>query len=259
MKRQKDIKYSERLVAFIDILGFSHIINSDSNNDIENIKFFDENLRHVVKVLKDEYGKIFSIKMFSDCICLSCEHDPEKFEYILAELSYIQLHFSTSGIFIRGGFAKGLHFENELLIYSKGLIQAYELEKSAIYPRILISSEVVDLIKHELVNKRKDGKNYYLMKSPDGSYFLDYLDWLYSEGAEQNDFLSYHKNSIINQLKKNKSNARITEMYKWLSEYHNIKVDEFNPEEEFFEDAYQKIKDSLFIDIETMFPNFEKA
>ncbi|MEK0338479.1 MAG: hypothetical protein QQN41_13705, partial [Nitrosopumilus sp.] len=104
MKRENEIEYSERLVAFIDILGFSQIISSDFSNDIDYIKFFNKNLSHVVKILKEEYGKVFSIKMFSDCICLSCEPDPEKLEYILSELSFIQLYFSTDNIFIRGGF-----------------------------------------------------------------------------------------------------------------------------------------------------------
>lgn len=242
MNMTKGIEYSERLVAFIDILGFSQIISSDTANDIENIKFFDSNLRHVVKILKDEYGKIFSIKMFSDCICLSCEYDPEKFEYILSELSFIQLYFSINGIFIRGGFSIGLHFENENLIYSKGLIQAYELKKKSIYPRILIGNEVVKRIKNE-------NNNNFIMKSPDGQYFIDYLDSLNSDGMEIAEFLLLHKTSIINQIKINKSNTRIAEKYKWLSLYHNTKANEF------FDIDDQK---ELSIDMNKHFQNFEK-
>lgn len=258
MKRENEIEYSERLVAFIDILGFSQIISSDFSNDIDYIKFFNKNLSHVVKILKEEYGKVFSIKMFSDCICLSCEPDPEKLEYILSELSFIQLYFSTDNIFIRGGFAKGKHFENENLIYSKGLIRAYELEKTSIYPRILISDDVVELIKKEGINQRNDGKFDFLMKSPDGLYFLDYLDYLHSDYIEADDFLKSHKASIINQVRKNKHNNRIVEKYKWLSLYHNIKFGELFNREDYYEDAYHGMQESLCIDMGQVFPSFKK-
>lgn len=258
MDKQDDIKYTDRFVAFVDILGFRQMISSESCDDVKNISLFDHNIRHVVGVLTSEYGKIFSIKMFSDCLCLSCENDPDKFEYILTELSFIQLFFSTNGIFVRGGFSRGLHFENEYIIYSQGLVQAYELEKTAVFPRILLGREVVDLIKKEGINERSSGKYDYVMRSPDGLYFLDYLDFLYTDGIDEEEFLYLHKQSIIDQIHVNGSDLKVLEKYRWLSLYHNVKFAELFDENDYYEDAYREMKERLCIDMKTQFPFFEK-
>ncbi len=243
-------EYTDKFVAFIDVLGFSDIINQTIDENIRHIETFNQHISHVLEIIKVEYERMFSIKMFSGCICVSCKKDTHDLQYLLTELSYVQLYFSTNGIFIRGGLSQGPHFENENMIYSKGLIRAYELERQANYPRILIEDELAESL--------RNADHEFIMKSPDGRYFLDYLDFLYQEGMGQEEFLQFHKESIINQINQNLHNPIVLDKYKWLSEYHNNKFREFFSKDDYFEDPYIEIENKLLIKIEEVFPKFEK-
>jgi hypothetical protein len=71
-----DLFYDQHLVAFFDILGFSNIVSADMTDEEaqERIEHFDDAL----KFCRENYSKPwswesgeFSVKMFSDCICVS--------------------------------------------------------------------------------------------------------------------------------------------------------------------------------------------
>ena len=136
--------YSEKLVAFVDILGFKQYVQKEISKAVENINLIDGIIQHALNELKRNHGKTFSPQLFSDNICISCEHTAENLFYMIYELAFIQWYFSLNGFFLRGALTNGNHFENERMIFSKGLIKAYEIEQGAIYPRILIDQLIVD-------------------------------------------------------------------------------------------------------------------
>jgi hypothetical protein len=260
MEENKELKfYKEKFVAFIDILGFKNIISQDVNTGEKYINFFTERIKHILNVLDETWEGMFSVKMFSDCICISCDNNSYEMSAMLSELSFMQLFFSLEGIFIRGALTIGLHFENDHMIFSQGLIKAYELEQNAIYPRIILDENVVKI----LFNKENgyiqdDGNVEYVMHSPDGIYFLDYLDTLYEEGIEQDEFMLRHKQSILNQVNENLTNNKILEKYRWLAEYHNHKFREFYNPEDWNKDNYKDLYEDIIIPIESIFPSFKK-
>jgi len=80
--------------------------------------------------------------MFSDCICSSSPFTPDNVFRFIYALEAIQMNLASNGVFIRGGIAIGKHFENERMIVSEGLIEAYLLEsKQAVFPRIITSED----------------------------------------------------------------------------------------------------------------------
>ena len=149
------------------------------------------------------------------------------------------------------------------MIFSEGLIKAYELEQRAIYPRIIIDKDLIDQIK-------KDSDSYFpiyigfkkqdfLIQSPDGQFFIDYLSLLYEEGMEHIESLHNHKKSIIDNVNKNLVNIKILEKYRWIAEYHNYKFNEIFDADGWEEDYATKVTDETTIHMSSVFPYFKKA
>ncbi|HHT9112390.1 MAG: hypothetical protein HZA47_03950 [Planctomycetes bacterium] len=251
--------YPDKLVAFIDILGFKDLVMQGREGALQTINYIDGHLKHVLNVLNDNYGKTFSTKLFSDCICVSCEYSKENIFYILYELAFIQLYFSLRKMFLRGALSHGCHFENERMVFSQGLIKAYELEQVAMYPRIIVDSTLVEQIINEQNPFEKKNNLNFIMESPDGYFFVDYLNMLYEDGMEQIEFLHDHKESIIENVNKNLKNIRILEKYRWIAEYHNYKFNEIF-DADGWEDCYAaQVINETTIHMSSVFPYFKKA
>lgn len=261
--KYQDNDYPDKLVAFLDILGFKKLVWQDKAEALTAINFIDERLDHILTALYRQHGKTFSTKLFSDCICLSCEFTSENLFYILYELGFIQLFFSFEGIFLKGALSKGNHFENDRMIFSRGLIKAYELEQSAIYPRIIIDPDLLDHI-------RKDKDIYYalfagfkkedfIIEAPDGHFILDYLHLIYEEGADQFEDLKRHKRAILKNVQQNNENIRILEKYRWVAEYHNYKFKEIYAPDDWEESYASEILVETSIDLDSVFPKFQKT
>jgi len=63
----------------------------------------------------------------------------------------------TDGILLRGGISIGGHKEDNNMIFSEALVKAYKIEKDkAVTPRILIDSEIIELIKNEIATQQID-------------------------------------------------------------------------------------------------------
>jgi hypothetical protein len=256
-------KCVDRLFAFIDILGFKELVFRDSKLAMQAIDLIDGNLRHVLKVLKGTHGKLFSAKLFSDCICVSCDYSSGNISPMLYELAFVQLYLALDGIFLRGALSRGLHFENDRMIFSQGLISAYELEQKAIYPRIIVHKDLADTI---LIDNSTNTPLYtpfkakdFLVKSPDGYFFIDYLNLLWEEGFEHQEELSTHKKAILSNVRAHIDNAIIVEKYRWLAEYHNVKFKEFISPEDYEKDIADAIVKETAISIEAEFPQFSKV
>ena len=261
--KYKDDDYPDKLVAFLDILGFRKLIWQHKSEALKSINFIDERIQYILNVLHENHGKTFSTKLFSDCICLSCEYTFENLFYILYELALIQLYFSFEGIFLKGALSKGNHFENDRMIFSKGPMKAYELERDAIYPRIIIDKNLIDQIKD-------DNNSYYptyigfkkqdlLIQCPDGQFAVDYLNLLYEEGIEQIDGLKNHKRSILMNVEQNHGNINVIEKYRWLAEYHNYKFNEIFASDSCEESYAAEIAGEVSIDLASISPQFNKA
>lgn len=260
----KECDYSDRLVAFLDILGFKQLIQGDKASTMRSINFIDGRIKRVLSILHEQHGKTFSTKLFSDCICVSCEYSSENVFSIIYELAFIQLYFSLEGIFLRGALSRGNHFENERMIFSQGLIAAYELERSARYPRIIVDKDIVEKITvddrlyhpYYIGFKKRD----FLIGAPDGCFFIDYLNLLLKEeGFEQMESMGDHKARILNNVSSNFGNVSVLEKYRWLAEYHNFKFKFFFDAHDFEDEYADHVINVASIDLQAVFPQFQKS
>jgi hypothetical protein len=174
---------------------------------------------------------------------------------MLSELSFLQFYLSINGIFVRGALATGYHFENERMIFSEGLINAYELHKGDYYPRILIDALLIKKISDD---SQSNMMTPYVIMGPDGRYFLDYLQRLEEDGSgDIDDLFEAHKDAILKELNANIGNYKIVEKYRWLAEYHNHKFNEFYKSDDWVEDYFSELQEKLYIPM-TYFPTFKK-
>jgi len=177
------IKYEERLVAFIDILGWSSACKSEQTP---------QSLHRVITIIhrigeaynEAERSRLLAIEktghvqvnpmymqvrvaVFSDCIAISM---PEEFgPRILHTAADVARGLLASGFLCRGGIAKGRIYHCDNLIFGPALIRAVELEKSAFLPVILCAQEVVQQVRCE----REANKYLCLMSDPCGRAVVD--------------------------------------------------------------------------------------
>lgn len=145
------IEYKAHFVAFIDILGYSDVIlNSDEKSAIKEIIRFTTLFEEAKLILSEKYNwekNKFSIKFFLDCFCVSILADILNADAFFQLIARIQKEFVKDKTLVRGAVTIGNHFENNNIIFSAALVEAYRIEsKQAIYPRITISKKIKDFV-----------------------------------------------------------------------------------------------------------------
>lgn len=158
-------------VAFIDILGFSAMVQSDCES-FEAPKYlellYSAHVRANALFSKDLDATLIQ---FSDSIVLSRPFDMSKLKAFLETIASWQRMLLLDGLLCRGGITFGKHFSKEKFLFSKAMIDAYHLESSkARYPRIIISEDLLQLAKTSVALEELP-----LRHQDDGAAFVDFI------------------------------------------------------------------------------------
>lgn len=206
-----NIEYENRVVVFIDILGFKNIIK-EAEKAIEVASILD-NLQNCVAQHGDnhlniEYHESLEIAYFSDSIVLSCLKGKDHF--LLDDLARLQIDLMMKGIFIRGCITIGKLYHKGNYIFGEALIEAYETEsKVAKYPRIIL------------------GKDYnyegsYFCKDYDGILFLNPFEFAnqmkFKKSINIVDFINKTSEYIETNILKYNNTPEICMKYSWLKQ-----------------------------------------
>lgn len=250
------MKYEERVVAFIDILGFKNIVDKTVGEDgIENEKKIDEileafqvisNIVHPDEWLT-QHGSTKMVSIFSDSIIISFNaKDQAEVFHTLLELLWVQMELIKYGFLCRGAVTYGKLIHQENYAFGPAFIEAYILEsKAALYPRIILSEEIIHIgkINHGHQHFEEDEEEYIknlLGVDSDGLYYIDYFlnacsefDWpecefpLYLEKLKEivHEGLAVSRkyNRVDLRIKFQWLKMRYNEMVKSLSNEENIK------------------------------------
>jgi hypothetical protein len=135
-----NINYQNKIVAFIDVLGFSELVYSENLKHIES--YFNEISQEFSKVAKKNTFKYYLI---SDSIVISTNFTKSDLVLLIKSLSTLQVKLMVQGVIVRGAISSGKLYQNKLksIIVGTGLINAFNLEKKAIYPRIIIDRNLI--------------------------------------------------------------------------------------------------------------------
>ena len=169
--RNNIVDTEPRIVAFLDILGFSAIIEEyDSDNQSNILNELHDTLEMAIKIsienMKDQKAKTdlkeyLEYRMFSDCICISLpfiEFGNDfhiQFHSLATIVKSYQLAMMQKGFFVRGGISVGSFYSDKHMIFSGGLVSAYKLEQKTVYPVIAIEKKVIERLKVNFAENSK--------------------------------------------------------------------------------------------------------
>lgn len=157
--------------ALIDVLGYKQRLKEDKDGGTLTFK---DDLEVALRCLESVNSAVFSVQAISDTIVITCTQHALLIDF-LDVLKKVFLGFLERGLFVRGGVAFSKHFQSQRLTYSHAIARAYELESgSAIYPRIVIDRNIIEMNEGPSSVKSLRGSGYIFMQN--GVYFLNVVD-----------------------------------------------------------------------------------
>jgi len=239
-----DVVYEDRLVAFLDMLGFSRMVLDGKDDDVEFLlNLIPDMMRtHQGNVLRDD----LQVTIVSDSIILSVKATPDD---ILKDLfnmcviiGRIQHELALNGYYMRGGISVGkmVHDSGNNLIVGPAYIRAYLLEsEKSIVPRVIIGKEVIDFYgknygqmcellnddftrdyyQGNLVAKHEMGSTAWAV---DSEIFIDYASTFV--GREKAGFIGTIT-KFLRRIEEALLRGVAFEKYKWLAHYALSAID----------------------------------
>lgn len=229
--------YQNRIVAFIDILGYrekleeferdaqereneqgARILTSEKVNEFLNI------FKSVTRVLDEKNIRYY---LFSDNICITADYieNPRLSIEILFTISDLFYAFAQKGYFLRGAIEMGKFIDEPMIALGNPLTKAYLAEsKVANYPRILLSPEYYDFVSNFLVN---EGASIYDESIKDhlvySSCELYYLNVFYNvfQVEDKVAFFTRVREKILENLENTSRKENLYVKYEWLANLFN--------------------------------------
>ena len=228
------MKYENRVVCFLDILGFKEHIKAtlvQEEDDEERIDSLVEAL-DLMKYLVDkvDHGVESShrVTQFSDSIVISFDvREPGQRLFTFCSLLWVFINLTRRGVLIRGGISEGKIVHTDKVLFGPAMNEAYRLESEvAIYPRVIVAESVlmgltqVDADCYERKGEI-DGVLECIAEDPiDGLHYVDYIAKAQSELDDPDlDYPIYLsglkrlvETGLLNELE------CVRKKYKWLNE-----------------------------------------
>ena len=239
--------YEQRLVVFLDLLGFSDFVKESSYERVHDvlysfggiIKDYNKEMHYHANIsdfIKPKNSEDFftnsdnTIDIFSDCIILSypLKKIESDFGWFLAMLlqNLVEAQFQCFKYYIpiRGGMTIGEFSNLNNIVFGKGLVDAVNLEKKASYPRIVLSEEIVSKIPKFNIRMfetllSQEVNLHYLDYFKDASFKIKFYN-----SQSGNDDAAQDLLKSINAIKstfeagkiKHLNNTRVYKKYLWL-------------------------------------------
>lgn len=138
--------YEDRIVAFIDILGFRSLVGRLQSDPQLHRQL--HGALSAIKSFKSYAGdpqtaqKELEASVFSDSIVISGA--TSELHAVIWSCLGLQARLLAYRVLTRGGISRGPTHHKEDLLYGEGMIRAYDLEsKAAIYPRVVVDPRLV--------------------------------------------------------------------------------------------------------------------
>ena len=168
-------EYGQRYCAFIDILGFSALIEKldvgstplDALRDLLSKVHNPPPTRGASSPRAD-----FRAQSISDAVALSAAVIPAGLGAIIHSINQLAVDLLKQGLFIRGALVKDSLYHDDRTVFGKALLRAYGLEATIVrYPRVMVTREVVEDIR--AIDEKTYGQ--LLRRSEDGPMFIHVL------------------------------------------------------------------------------------
>lgn len=248
------MKYDNRIVAYLDILGFKDLLDKTVDNEENDVEEKIDAIQDVYKIirttwdldegdinseyfkkaiLKDREKKKKVVTIFSDTIVVSFLQQAESEIFLtLMELRWLIMNLAHKGVICRGALAYGKLIHTDKMIYGPALVEAYMTEsKAALFPRVILTKELIQLAgkfksSHNSPEEEVEYVEGLLKKDLDGMYYIDYFLGAQNDLDDEFDFPIYLEkmaDMIRKGVKSRKPEVRIK--YMWMKEKINEVID----------------------------------
>lgn len=170
--------YTERVVGFVDILGFGEAVRrADTNTALRG------QLLTALRTIQSAPNEIddadLRVQTFSDSLILSAKSTYEGLWRLLLLIKDLALQMLELGLLIRGGVTIGNIYHDNRVVFGVGVNEAYRLESTvAKYPRIVLARTAVQAAckyADKLGNEAKRLRAHWIERDEDGVNHLSYL------------------------------------------------------------------------------------
>lgn len=228
-------QYQDCYVAFVDILGFKNLIDSEKTtcskildiyncfeNVIPNLRIFSSPTDYVLV----EGVHSAKIKIMSDSICVYIDANVEKALLCLVAICInIQnrLLKQEEPILVRGAITRGNIYADGDITFGPALTQAYLMEeKNAKYPRIIITKKLLDQGLDGIPDNIVKGTyNSLLFRDDDGFYRINFL-------AKSNDDSLFKLRTFVSKILDSTIDESIRMKYLYLDKILERKMNGVN-------------------------------
>lgn len=219
------------IIAYIDLLGTrERLMKEPSSEFFKEIYYQFLIADRIIPDLERFLQFDIRIKIFSDNILVAIPvENPSNNNEVLSAYrclcDYIRLplcSFVKKGILFRGAITIDKLYINDLMAWGNGLVCVVDLEeKVAIYPRIVLSKELLDVFERFCLDGSEYEETFCCLKDEDDCVFFDIIDY--------NDFGStegiFEKatpllNRQITRARK-KNDLKVLQKLNWFKNYLN--------------------------------------
>jgi hypothetical protein len=139
---EEGYSYPEKYVAFVDILGFSDLVErADQDAKLR------KNLAEILHIFQTTCGTIPTIgtrvTQFSDSLVVTANRTEQGLRSILSGCEWLAMNLIQYAVLLRGGVAIGRVSHEPHILFGSGVNRAHQFEKSGGPPRIGLAAEVV--------------------------------------------------------------------------------------------------------------------
>lgn len=224
----KHPKYEERVILFLDFLGFKEIVEGTVGNPTNLDTLLDavDRLYEIGDDDKQLYDSV-SATAFSDSVVLSyAVRERSAVFNLLLDIAFAIIDLAARGFLVRGAVTIGELVHTSKYLVGPAMVKAYELEsKEAKFPRVLLDPRLVEIAKkaHADHHDPEDEAAYvrlFMTKDGDGKHFIDYISWdsvVRITGMDDDGYPEYlGEISKILRSGLNKSHPGVLEKYLWI-------------------------------------------
>ena len=139
---EEGYSYPEKYVAFLDILGFSDLVErADEDPELR------KGLAEVLHIFQTTCGTNPAtgtrVTQFSDSLVITALRTELGLSSILHGCEWLTMNLIQYGVLLRGGVAVGRVSHEAHILFGIGVNRAYQFEKSGGPPQIGLAAEVV--------------------------------------------------------------------------------------------------------------------
>lgn len=174
------VSYEDRVVGFVDILGFEELVRHADRDPALRIQIV-EALERVRSVASPGAYTDLRTQNFSDSLILSARDTPDGLWHVLLSIDALAWNLLQIGVLIRGGVTIGGMHHDEHIVFGVSVNEAYHLESTvARMPRVVLGANAIKAAKHHAVSNKvwETYRNSRLLRDQDGVWYLNYLSEL---------------------------------------------------------------------------------